>query len=71
MDDIFVYMAELPSTVHEAVMPCADGYTIYLNAGDTRERQIKSYMHALNHIRNCDWEKSDVQEIERQAHEGR
>lgn len=46
-----------------------DTYTIFLNARLSLDGQIKAYQHALNHINNKDFEKSDVQSIELQAHE--
>lgn len=68
MDDIFVYTVKLPSTIHEAVLPCCEGYTIYLNEMDSRERQMKAYSHAIKHIRSNDWDRFDVQHIESVAH---
>lgn len=69
MDDIFIYVVKLPCGVHEVVLPCADGYTIYLSEGDSRDRQVESYHHALKHIRGCDFGKSDVQRIEGETHD--
>ena len=55
--------------IHELITLNKDGsYTIFLNARDSRERQVMSYYHALGHIENRDFEKSDVQEIEHEAH---
>lgn len=70
MDDIFVYVVPLPWGFNEAVLKCADGYTVYLSdrLGDAERRA--AYRHALRHIERGDWQKSDVQEIERDAHEG-
>lgn len=67
-DNIYVYPANLPTTVHEAVVPCLSGYTIYINDKLSFEQRQKAYAHALLHIRNRDFEKSDVQAIETQAH---
>lgn len=66
--DIYVYLANLPPGIHEVVTPCYMGYTIYLNAADSREMQVRSYNHALDHINNHDFEKSCVQSIEHKAH---
>ena len=53
----------------EMVMQNADGgYTILLNAKMSHERLQKAYLHALGHIMHNDFEKSDVQEIEYEAH---
>lgn len=68
MDDVFTYIVDLPCGIHEAVMPCADGYTVYLSASDSHDRQMVAYNHALQHIKNYDWGKQDVQAIERVAH---
>ena len=46
-----------------------DSYTIFLNARLSHDGQLKAYQHALNHINNEDFEKTDVQSIELQAHE--
>lgn len=67
-DDIFVYITDLPEGVHEAVTPCADGYTVYLDSGLWKSDRIKAYEHALRHIKNLDFEKCDVQEIEGRTH---
>lgn len=68
MDDIFVYLTDLPDGIREMVTPCLDGYTVYIDARQSREECQKAYMHALQHIRNHDFEKDDVQEIEAKAH---
>lgn len=44
-------------------------YTILINAKLSQDGQLKAYQHALNHINNEDFEKSDIQRIEFQAHE--
>lgn len=68
MDDIYIYLIDLPPTINEAVTPCLDGYTVYINRNLDHSEQIKAYNHALHHIVNHDFEKSDVQQIERDAH---
>lgn len=68
MDDIFVYYVGLPTGVREIVMPCSDGFTIYINECLDEEGRMKAYEHALRHIRDNDWSKKDVQEIEYHAH---
>lgn len=68
MDDIFVYCVNLPSGVHEMVVPCADGYTVYLNALESEEQQEKAFKHVLKHINHNDHQKDDVQQIEADAH---
>ena len=70
MVNIYTYIVDLPTDTHEMVAPCADGYTIYLRAGDTREMQLRAYRHALVHVLQGDFDKGDVQSIETEAHGG-
>lgn len=69
MDDIFVYIVGLPNQIREMVLPCADGYTIYINEMLDDVGRLDAYHHAVDHIKNNDWNKSDVQLIESEAHE--
>lgn len=70
-ENIHLYLTRFPGTsIREAVLPCADGYTIYLDDRLTYEQQLAAYSHALFHIKNRDFEKDvDVGEIERIAHQ--
>lgn len=69
MDNIFVYFADFPPHIHEIVLPCLDGYTVYINASLSHSEQVTAYLHALSHIVNRDFEKeSGVQEIEYLRH---
>lgn len=68
MDNIYTYFVRLPEGINEVVMPCLDGYTVYIDSSLSDERKIKAYNHALLHIVNRDFEKADVQEIEATAH---
>lgn len=69
MDDIFVYLTDLPDGIREMVVPCGDGnYTVYLSAKMDDAHRIKAYQHALDHIHNHDFQKTDVQQIEAAAH---
>jgi len=67
-DNIYVYIVDLPPKVHEVVLPCLTGYTIYLDEKDSYEERLTAYKHALSHIKKHDFEKTDVQEIESEAH---
>lgn len=67
-DDVFVYVVNLPASSREMVAPCADGYTVYLAAWASHDEQLSAYRHALRHIANHDWEKTDVNQIEAEAH---
>lgn len=68
MDDFYVYLVDMPTTVHEMILPCVGGYTIYLNSRLSRQGQLTAYQHALKHVERNDWEKYDVQQIEFEAH---
>ena len=70
MDDrIYIYLVRLPGNdIHEIVLPCMDGYTIYIDERLTHEQQVKAYCHAMRHIKNMDFEKTDVSKIEMEAH---
>ena len=69
-NDIYIYVVDLPSAINEIVTPCSFGFTIYINARLSKHGQLKAYNHALWHIEHNDFEKHDVGEIERDAHEG-
>lgn len=69
MDDTFVYYAKLPNGVDEMVVPCNDGYTIYIDKDLSSEQMNKAYCHAIKHIENNDFSKDDVQSIEKKAHD--
>ena len=66
--EIFVYTTRLPDKVHELVAPCADGYTVWLDDRLDDAHRAQSLLHAIRHIDNGDFERSDVQEIEFNAH---
>ena len=68
MDNVYVYIVDLPDRVDEMVAPCIDGYTVYLNARLSCAGRVKAYHHAIRHIERNDWEKDNVQEIEKDAH---
>jgi len=69
MDDIYVYVVNLPPGINEMVTPCADGdFTVYLSAKLSSIGQQRAYEHALRHIQNHDFQKTDVQQIESEAH---
>ena len=50
------------------VTPCLAGYTIYINDKLSPEGRREAYRHALHHIVNNDFEKTDVNKIEVEAH---
>lgn len=69
MNDVYTYIAPLPPGVNEVITPCYGGYTVYLNDSLSEDGRIDAFNHAMCHIRNNDFEKSDVHEIETRAHE--
>lgn len=69
--EIYVYAVPLPGRVRETVSYNADGsHTILIREDLSREEQLKAYAHAKRHIENNDFEKENVQEIEKDAHDG-
>jgi len=68
MDDFFTYYVDMPDNISEMVTPCYDGYTVYINSRISEEKQHKALSHALRHIRNNDFNKTDVNSIESEAH---
>lgn len=68
--DVNVVLMDFPSKKgNEMVVPNEDGsYTILINAGLNYESQLKAYEHAMSHIKNDDFSKDNVQEIEYYAH---
>lgn len=70
MDDIFVYLVDLPPKIAEMIAPCENGFTVYLNSRLSYQDRVKAYMHALKHVERNDWNKDNVQMIEKEAHDG-
>lgn len=59
------------SKIHEAVTPNEDGsVTIFIDKNMTFEAQKKSFWHAMRHLKDDDFSKDNVQEIEAKAHGG-
>jgi len=69
VEEVYVYLTDFPTdAVHEMVVPCVDGYTIYIDIKQDEAHRMASYNHAMEHIHNRDWEREDVQQIEAEAH---
>ena len=63
--EIHTVLTDMPTTIGGFVRKNADfSHTIVINAKLTRERQLKTYKHELEHIRNDDFEKYNVDEVE-------
>lgn len=67
--DYQVRFIKLGHNVKEAVTPNADGsYTIFIDNRLCKEEQNNAFLHAVKHILENDFEKSDVNIIEQVAH---
>ncbi len=68
--DYQVQLIQFPTgKVHESVTENEDGtYTIFIDCSLSRSEQVERCKHALRHIIQHDFEKYDVDEIERVAH---
>ena len=56
---------------NEAITENEDNsYTIFINKNLSDAKRLKAIQHALEHIKENDFEKSDVQEIEGKRHIG-
>ena len=64
LDNVFVNLYDLPATVRSFVVCNADQtYTIVLNSRLSREQNLISYWHEINHIKNGDYEKQSTADI--------
>lgn len=69
MSNIYVYQLDLPPTVREMVTPGADDdFTVYINSRLSDSAKAHALAHAVNHCKNEDFNKENVQEIELEAH---
>lgn len=69
--DTRIYSVPVPDGIHEAVIPCGNGHTIYIDEDLTREERIEAFTHAMRHICDGDFERDhagSVQDIELRAH---
>lgn len=69
MGNIFTYLVDLPCWMGGHCNCNPDGsYSILINARFGYEAQKEVYLHELRHIRNNDFEKANVEKIERGNH---
>lgn len=68
MPDVWVYYVKFPEGLKEAVMPCLDGYTIYIDERLSDAERERVYAHALEHIRRGDCAGGDAGQIELEVH---
>ena len=70
MENINVILIDFDVKIGEAIHRNTEGgYTVFLNSRWSSEMQRKCFEHALSHVLHNDWEKSDVNQIERERHE--
>lgn len=68
--DVNIFLVNFSTPGKEMVIQNEDdSYTVLINAKLSQDGQLKAYQHALKHIDNRDFEKSDVQSIEFYTHE--
>ncbi len=69
---INVLYLQLPSRVKGHITKNEDdSYTIILNSRLSHEQNVRTYKHEISHINNDDFEKSDVNQIERSEKNGK
>lgn len=67
--DVNVVLLNLPTKEKEAITENEDeSYTIVINSRLSYGAQLLAYQHAMCHVSNNDFEKSDVQRIKSIAH---
>ena len=64
----WIYPVDLKGKVRAFVCPCVEGFTVYVDINLPHDEQIEAAAHELEHIRQNDFEKHDVQEIEKKRH---
>ena len=70
METINVILIDLDTMVGETICKNADdSFTVFINSRWSSEMQRRCFCHALDHIRNNDWEKDDADSIEGARHD--
>ena len=68
--DFNVVLIDLDEMIGESIMQNSDdSYTIILNSKWSSEMQKRCFCHALDHIKNNDWEKTNADSIEGERHD--
>ena len=70
-EDIFVEVIDFGKDVRaaEMVVKNEDGsFTVFLNARVSHDKQMEALEHGVRHVTNDDFSKTDVQQIEADAH---
>ena len=68
LKDVTIRYIDLPGSVKSFVREKDGYYTIVLNARLNRETQKEACKHEMEHIDKADFQKADVQQIEKTAH---
>ena len=69
MEDINVQLLDMDTKIPEQIVKNQDdSYTIFLNSKLSHDEHLKSYSHALMHIRRNDFDKEDADRIENDTH---
>lgn len=69
LEDINVQLIDMDTKIPEQIVKNQDdSYTIFLNSKLSHDEHLKSYSHALMHIRRNDFDKEDADSIENDAH---
>ena len=50
MDDVYVYVIDMPEKTREMIAPCLDGYTVYIDDKLSPQGKRNAYAHAVSHI---------------------
>ena len=66
LDDVHIYIKDLPHDIKGFTVPDSDGYSVYLNARCSHEQNERTLKHELNHIsRNDCYSPARVSVLER------
>ena len=68
LEDVTIRYIDLPGSVKSFVKEKDGDYTIVLNSRLSREAQRAACKHEMGHLDNGDFQKTDVQDIEKAAH---
>ena len=66
--NVWIYPVDLKGAAKAFVMPCIEGYTVYVDRNLPKDEQIAAARHELDHIANDDFSREDVQLIEWERH---
>ena len=68
--DVNTFLIDMDVLVPEQIVQNSDGsYSIFINSRLSYDRQVEAFKHALKHIDNSDFEKSNADSIELEAHD--